>query len=422
MELFRSEALESRRDDGLGTIDLSRNRLSWWLPALLVGALCVFVCFLAFGQHQRRVAASGMLVSSAGLLDVRSPEVGVLDALRVEPGQRVNQGEVLATLFVDTYADGPNLPGNPVGSKVESVLSQQIAHVQAELDAARTAATLRQRALQDELELDTRQLEALEVLRQTQEVELVDARRFQQRAQTLGRGALSEVQLRSYRAEVVAHELALAEAELRAMELQRRLARTGAELQAVPLDSARSLAGIEARLAELRLSSTRNAASRRIELRASRSGVIAEALSSVGQPVDRGQLLLQLMPEGSELEAELWLPSEAIGMVEPNTPVHLRLRPFPFRSFGLQSGRVKSIAAVALTEAQAGTTGPQSGPPRYRVRVALEAQAVQAPDGSERSLRAGMQVDADFLLESRPLYQALWPQRAAPQIASQERI
>jgi membrane fusion protein len=142
--------------------------------------------------------------------------------------------------------------------------------------------------------------------------------------------------------------------------------------------------------------------------------------------VDRGQRVLQLMPEGSQLEAELWLPSEAIGMIEVEAQVRLRLRPFPFRSFGLHSGRVRSIAAVALTEAasatHAGTSGSRSAPPRYRVRVALASQTVRAPDGSLRPLRAGMQVDADVLLESRPLYQALWPQLARPRVASQEQL
>ena len=420
MELFRQEALQARRDDGLGSIDLTRDRLSWWLPGLLVGLLLTFACFLVFGQHQRRVAASGLLVPSLGLLDVTAPDAGVIDTLSAVPGQRVSQGQVLATLFVDIYTNDPSRSGVPVGSKVESVLAQQIAQAQGEREAVQTAASLRRQALEQDIELDRRQLEALSALRQAQDAELKEARRFQERVESTGRGALSEVQLRAYRAEVAVLERALAETGLRATELEQRLGRTGAELDALPLDSARTLTQIEARLAELQLSSARNGAARRIELRASRNGVVAETLAGVGQPVERGQLLLQLLPEDSELEAEFWLPSEAIGMIEADAPVQLRLRPFPFRSFGLQSGRVKSIAAVALTDAQAGVLGTQSRPPRYRVRVALLAQTVQAPDGGARLLRAGMQVDADVLLESRPLYQALWPQLAPP-IASQGR-
>lgn len=421
MELFRQEALKARRDDGLGSINLKRDRLSWWVPGLLVCLLLTFACFLVFGQHQRRVAASGLLVPSLGLLDVTAPDAGVIDTLSVVPGQRVSQGQVLATLFVDTYARDLNRSGVPVGSKVESVLAQQIAQAHGELEMVHTAALLRKRALEQDIEFDRRQLEALSALRQAQAAELSEARLFQERVESTGRGALSEVQLRAYRAEVAVLERALAETGLRAMELEQRLERTGSELKALPLDSARKQAQIEARLAELQLSSTRNAAAHRIELRASRNGIVAETLGSIGQPVERGQLVLQLLPEGSVLEAELWLPSEAIGMIEADAQVRLRLRPFPFRSFGLQPGRVKSIAAVALTNAQAGERGSDFGPPRYRVRVALMAQTVQAPDGRPRQLRAGMQVDADVLLEPRPLYQTLWPQLASAPIAPQER-
>lgn len=426
MELFRREALQTHHEDGLGAIDLTKNRLSWWLPVLLLGVLLAFACFLVLGQHQRRVAASGILVPSLGLLDVTAPESGVLDSLAVVPGQQVRQGELLATLFVDTYASSASASGDPVGSRVESVLAQQLAQVRAELDAARSEDRVQADVLQQEIEFDRRQLDALRVLRQAQEAELGGARRFQERAESMGRGALSEVQLRAYRAEVTAVERALAETQLRMMELERRLARTGADLERLPSQSARRVAQIEARLTELALASTRNAASRRIELRAARDAVIAETLGHVGEPVERGQRVLQLLPEGSELEAELWLPSEAVGMLEEQAPVMLRLRPFPFRSFGLQSGRVKSIAAVALGDAPSGlrASGPglQSAPPRYRVRVSLAAQTVQAPDGSIRPLRAGMQVDADVLLESRPLYQSLWPAPAAPRVASQARL
>jgi membrane fusion protein len=77
--------------------------------------------------------------------------------------------------------------------------------------------------------------------------------------------------------------------------------------------------------------------------------------------------------------------------------VRLRYAAFPYQKFGHGLGRVVSLAQAAL-RADGG------GEPVYRVTVVLRSQTV-AVYGEPRGLLAGMDVEADVLLETRRLYE-----------------
>lgn len=416
MDLIRPQARAARRDDGLGSIDLTRVRLSWTLPALLMLLVIAGVTFMVFGEHQRRVVASGQLVSTEGLLAVTATASGVLLELHVAEGQPVEAGELLATLNVDTRTDA----AQPVGTAVAELLQRQLDQRQLDLQRVAESAEMRQRSLREQIELEDRQAAVIRAQRPVLSERLAQARAFLERVRQIGAGTLSQAQLRAYEAEVAGHESALAELSLRELELGQRQSESRHALAVLPLESERNRTSIEREIAELQQTMARNSASRSIQLRATRSGVVSATLARVGQSVAAGQPVLQLLPAGAQLEAELWLPSEAVGVIAEGTPVQLRLRSYPFRRFGLHPGQVASVSATALEEESVRRLSglPLSGP-RYRVRVHLPQQLLSAPDGSSHPLRLGMQFDADLLLERQPLYRALWPQSGTDQARGQ---
>lgn len=410
MDLIRPQARAARRDDGLGSIDLTRVRLRWTLPLLLLALVTATAAFGVFGTHQRRIIASGQLVSSEGLLAVTAPSAGLLVELHVAEGQQVAAGELLATLNVDTRTDA----AQPVGTAVAEVLQRQLEQRQLDLSRITAAGEMRRQALIEQINLETRQAAVITAQRPVLNERLAQSRAFLERVRRIGEGTLSQAQLRAYEAEVAGHESALAELSLRELDLGQRQSESRHALAALPLEMERDRAAIERDIAELEQTIARNSASRSIQLRAARDGVVSAALAQIGQSIGAGQPVLQLLPKGAHLEAELWLPSEAVGVVASGTPVQLRLRAFPFRRFGLHPGQVVSVGATALDEDSVRRLSglPVSGP-RYRVRVSLAGQDLSAPDGSTHPLRLGMQFDADLLLERQPLYRALWPQTSA---------
>ena len=89
--------------------------------------------------------------------------------------------------------------------------------------------------------------------------------------------------------------------------------------------------------------------------------------------------------------------------------MQLRYQAFPYQKFGQQRGRVLQVSRTPLSPAElAGLNLPVAlsqgagSEPLYRITVALERQTVAAY-GQEQALAAGMQLDADVLLERRRL-------------------
>ncbi len=140
-------------------------------------------------------------------------------------------------------------------------------------------------------------------------------------------------------------------------------------------------------------------------LRAAADGVVASVAVAAGQSVPVGQRLLNLVPHDAYLHAEFWLSSDAVAQLAPGMRVTMRYRSFPFRQFGHQYGRVLSIADTALApEEVAAMSGARPSGAAFRVLVQLDRQSV-ASTGAELPLRSGMQVEAEFMLERRRLYQ-----------------
>lgn len=110
------------------------------------------------------------------------------------------------------------------------------------------------------------------------------------------------------------------------------------------------------------------------------------------------------MPGNSRLQADLLVPSRAIGFIAPGDQVMLRYQAYPYQKFGHQRGTVAAISRSALTSNELGALigNAQQGEPYYRVTVRLAKQAITAY-GKPEPLKPGMLLDADILGEKRRL-------------------
>jgi membrane fusion protein len=119
--------------------------------------------------------------------------------------------------------------------------------------------------------------------------------------------------------------------------------------------------------------------------------------------VSAGQSLLSILPAGSALQAQLLVPSRAIGFIDPGSRVVLRYEAFPYQKFGQQYGRVTDVSRSALNSSEVATLiGQQSQQPLYRVQVKLDKQFVLAY-GHKEPVKPGMALQADILMDRRSL-------------------
>ena len=128
---------------------------------------------------------------------------------------------------------------------------------------------------------------------------------------------------------------------------------------------------------------------------APRDGMVVSVRVDAGDGVQPGQALLDIVPPGSVLQGRLFVPSVAMGFVEPGQEVRVYLDAFPYERHGAQSGRVSLVSATALTQGEA-PMGQIQGGAHYRVDVDFPHGFALSPVQMQ-ALRPGMTVTADLV-------------------------
>src|SRR5690606_32853816 len=181
--------------------------------------------------------------------------------------------------------------------------------------------------------------------------------------------------------------------------LQRELAQLDEALRGLPAERAARGADTARELALLEREHVQNDASGKRLVEAPVAGLVANRLVEPGQAVRAGQPLLTLLPAGSHLRAQLFVPSRAVGFIEPGDRVLLRYQAFPYQKFGHHEGVVRRVSRSAVPGA-----GGQGAEPFYRVLVEIRRQSITAY-GRQEPLRPGMLLEADIMGEDRKLYE-----------------
>lgn len=398
--LFRQEVLDARRASQLGRVLLATPPC---MRALTIGAclatLTVAV-FLCLGTYTHRSRVAGSLVPRLGLVTVRAPIAGIVTDVYMPEGQSADAHAPLAMIRV------PASTGDATDARIalQAQLRQRreglsVAHVAQQQQFDAQAAGLRERLGTADDEIARLGEEAATKRRQIAIAqETLD--RFRGVA---AEGYVSGLQLKQqetglleYTAQLQSIQRDIVQARRERAQLEQALAELGGQRRLSGADSIDQLARLEQERLEAEIRSV-------VRVDAPVRGVVALQLVKPGQSVEQGQPLLVLLPGHGDLEAELLVPSRAIGFVAPGDRVMLRYEAYPYQKFGHQPGTVVRISRTTLEEQPSnGRSREEPGEPLYRVNVALGRQAVTAYGKSE-PLKPGMLLQADILGERRRL-------------------
>lgn len=396
--LFRKEILEKRRGNWLGGISLVQPVSLWLLTFGAVISATIVVGFLTFGEYTRRSRVAGELVPDLGLSTVVAPSAGVVATLHAEEGDHVPERSALSRINVPRVTsagdDALVVMRNGQQARRESLIALRDSQDH-QLQAQQRGVMQQRVALNHELaqigkEIATRG-EQLRIAR-----EIVE--RFRQVAD---KRYVSLVQLAQQEQAALDLQNAQQALQRQATSMRRTLAQLEQTSDELPQQRLAAGASANRDLAALRQESIQVEANGEMLLRAPVAGLVANRLVEVGQAVQAGQPILSLLPDGSELRAQLLVPSAAIGFVKPGDRVLLRYQAYPYQKFGSHEGRVIRVSRSAIhTERGQG----EANEPMYRVLVSLREQSVQAY-GRPELLRPGMRLEADIMGERRKLFE-----------------
>lgn len=399
--LFRTEALQAQRGQWIGAINLATPLSFKWWALLALALAAAVIAFLIFGQYTRRETVTGQLLPSAGMLTLAAQTTGTITRALVHEGERVTTGQPL----VEVSANLVSASGDTY-QQIATQLRTQEAQVRASLDDLRPQIKSQTRDLRRRIGMLQAQIGQTDGQIALQQKEAAASEHLLQKAAPLlKRGDISVVEFDQYQASALSQQAGIKTLAGQRLTTEQQLSSLRAQLAQLPLDTAVKANQLRGQLAQLDAQLAQNSAQGGTLLRAPHAGIVSTLLVEPGQHVAAGQSLLSILPKGSNLEAQLLVPSSAIGFVSLGNRVVLRYQAFPYQKFGQQYGKVVQVSRSALSPAEAASLlGQNVAIPLYRVLVKLDRQSIDAY-GKAEALKPGMALDADILLDRRNLWQ-----------------
>lgn len=398
--LFRKEALAYQRERLWGEILLTQPLSLRLLSAAVAVVLVCLVLYLYLGTYTRKETVQGYLNPAEGMVEVHASQAGTITGLEVEAGDRVKEDEVLARISTEkTLEEGATL-----NTLVVELLEQQKQQLKQRIERQRRRRDAREVYLRSRIDGHERQIRQLKEQIQLQKERVELARSRYQSLENLHKDELiSEEEYKSRYQTLLDEQQRQNQLRQSLSAEQGELENARFELDSLESETQESVDELQAEIARLDERRLQHRGEQAFSVKAPRAGRITSLQVAPGQMVSPQRPMMAILPEGSSLEAELLVPSRAIGFVEAGLPVRVRYDAFPHERFGSHESQVSHVAETVLSPDE--VDAPiQLRTPVYRVSATLSRQTLMAY-GREMPLDAGMTLQADILLDERPLYQ-----------------
>ena len=125
---------------------------------------------------------------------------------------------------------------------------------------------------------------------------------------------------------------------------QNQLTDTRYSLQQLPTVMAGKIQGLRSELATNEQRIAEIGGRRAYVIRAPAAGRVSMLQANVGQFAEPRRLQMEIVPNDSVLQAELFVPTRAIGFMQLGQEVRILYDAFPYQQFGTYSGRIVKIS------------------------------------------------------------------------------
>lgn len=401
--LFRQEVSAHRQNKLDGNISLLQPAPFKYLTLLLVIIAVFTLTFLSFGNYIRKEQVSGFLVPDKGIVKLRSHQNAVISELLVAEGQDVIQGEILIKATSEQFGEKGFEKNQSVIQEYQyqvDLISHQITQVTHQNDLKVSSFEQQLDNLKKELGQITAK-KALLTSRIRVNNEITD--KLQELSET---GYASELEYKRQSDVILQLEQQRLNLETESLSTARNIEVVQNELRTLSIENELTVSQLKNKLHASGLALSRAKQEKSTEFISPVAGQVTAILIEQGSTVENKTSLLSIVPEDSELMAELFVPTSAIGFVEMDQTVNLRFKAFPYERFGVYSGRVIEISNTVILPNEYRKNIALMNP-SYRVKVQLDEQFVNAY-GNRFNLRPDMQVDADIIIEERTLLRWLF--------------
>lgn len=387
---------------------------------LTLGGVTFSLCFLTwahFGQISEVARAQGKLMPKGDVFKVNPIELGKVAQVHVGEGQTVKAGQVLLELDSDLAANEiqrleKELAATQTEANQTEMLIEQV-RLQAQVKQAMAQAQTRSQALEVSKAEST--ISSTEAILTQLESDAKAHRSRLDRLQPLAReGAISqenvfqaEQGLSERERSLIENQGNLARSRSEATRLRETLTQQQAEEQNIALEAQQQIQQLKVKSAQLRAKGSQiqtaiEAANTKLKdrfLYAPVSGTISSLnVRNPGEVVQVGQAVAEIAPEQRPMVISAVLPNQEAGLVKPGMTVQLKFDAFPYQTYGVIPGKVRSISPDAKSDEKLGQV--------YRMEVELDRNYVMR-DNQKVFFKSGQTASVEIVTRTRRVMDVL---------------
>jgi membrane fusion protein len=381
--LFREEVFRARSNQWLGELSLLHPLPLGKIIVAALLAIIILLTFIGFITYRQHVRVSGEISPQQGMMTLHASNDGIIRGLAVHEGQSVRRGQPIARLSVEHGISSGDLHG--IEARIldfrKGSIDESLSNLKIKRKATFLALEKRKRLLESELAVLSRQaqnatervriatdsLERIRLLRENQLVSVIDESRAE--------------------AELLATKSALNDTQRQAIAITRQISEIEADARLTESENDDQRASLQRQLLEVDADMARNLGLSEQIVASPVAGTIAGLFVNENQPVSAKSALISIIPAGATMQAELMVPSAAVGLISPGQNVYLACDAYPYQQFGKMRGEIRKVSLSALPGEQVAGS--------FRVLVELERQYLER-EGARYPLRPGMSVQAEI--------------------------
>jgi membrane fusion protein len=374
----------------------------WILGGLLSIALALALAFASSAEYARKEVVPGWLVPETGAVRALALRGGVAVEVLVSPGDYVAVNQPIARIDL-SYATSS---GDLAGALMTTIESLEVA-AGAQMAASQRRLGAERERLEKRLFNARTQRTVLAAQIQHIDARMIDAEATATWAkENFEEGLTTRIDAENW--ENAARNIRHESLQLRRTDVQLKseISDLEQQIQAIDPELDAAAATYQSAQAELSERLTRAEAEAEYVVTSPINGFVEAISINEGQTLASGATVAVLSPEGSELIAELFVPSRAAGFIQQGQDVRVKYDAFPFQRFGAAEGEVLSISRTILSPSEIPFPGALSQELVFRVKAKLKSTSINAY-GEQIPLRTGMLLNADIVFDRRSLLEWL---------------
>lgn len=405
--MFRREALDNRKMKWRGRAILLPGMPIWLTMLGSIAFITAFLTCVIAGTYSRRVNVSGEVTTWPRAVNIYSGVQGFIVRQFVHEGQSIKKGDPIYQIDVSKSTRSGVVTDNQ-RRDIENQLVR-VDNIISRLEESKkiTLNTLEKQRLQysDAFRLSS------DIIRQAAEGIKIMKNNMENYRNYQSKGLITKDQLTNQVALYYQQQNNLLSLSGQNEQNALQITSLESQIQTQAADFDNRIYQMELQRYELQKELVDTDVGGEIIIRALSDGKVDSLSVTVGQMVNAGDSLLQIIPENIEnYYLILWVPNDAVPYISAGDKVNIRYEAFPAEKFGQFSATVKTISRTpASTQEMLTYKGaPQNmlgiAVPWYKVIVKPEKQIISY-DGKYLPLENGMKAESTLFLEKRRIYQ-----------------